>query len=384
MRFKTFLYEGGNNTINGAEAQPIPISGENSISRGEFRKLVIDAIRDMNSKFQKEYNEPLYKDFSVVEKGKVFAGSTAAFIDNSISDDAYSEKKPQIGDIDLQVNKMYSTALKEFLTKYTDKKFGELTFKGFKDAGLQLITVLGFPAKYKNIPKYFQMDLELVEFKGTAPTDISLFMRSSSWEDIQNNIKGSLHKFLIQAMTVTEERFLVISKVGLKKVAEGEKLEAKHFKKKEGNKVMTLGPEGMREKYKLVLDPKGNPISFNGKRVFKELTTAESKMITSMNSIFELVTKEKATRASVKDFGSFVGVIRLLKKYKLPSKRIKDIITNYSISMWGSKNKFGNTKEKDLLVKSAGWEVIKKSFPKEWAAAEKEIAPKRENFYKSF
>ena len=394
MRFKAFivehvLVEGGNNTINGAEAQPIPISsekfGENSIPRGEFRDLVVDSIKDMDKQFKAETNNPLYKDFSVVEKGKVFAGSTSAFIDPSISDEAYTLKKPQIGDIDLQVNKMYAEPLKEFLTKRIGKKFGELTFKGFIDGGLQLITVFGFPAKYKKIPKYFQLDMELVEFKGTGPTDISLFMRSSHWDDIQKGIKGSLHKFWLQSLMITDERFLVINKRGLKKVANDEALDAKDFKKKQGNKVTVLGPEGAREKYFLVLDNKKKPVSFNGQRVFDELSTADSKMITDMKSIFEVVTKQKATPQGIKLLGSFIGIIKLLKQFKTPSKNIENYIFNFANSMWNSVLKAGKTKADDLKVKSAGWSELQKEFPKEHAKVVKKLDASGmiENFYKT-
>jgi hypothetical protein len=384
MRFRTFLLEGGNAAVNGFNASPIPISGENFIPRGEFRDLVVDAIRDMNDKFEAEYNEPLYKDFNVVAQGKAFAGSTGAFIDPSISDEAYTAKKPLIGDIDLQVNKMYAEPLKEFLTKNTKKKFGRLKFMGFQDGGLQLMSVWGFPPKYKNIPKYFQVDLELVNFKGTGPTDISLFMRSSAWEDIQHNIKGVLHKFLLQSLTVTDERFFIINKRGLNKVEKGEPLTDKDFSKKIGNKTMVLGPEGIREKYIMVLDKKKKPIVFNNQKVFKELTTKESKMITDMRVVFELVTKKKANPGYIKAFGSFVGILSLLKRFKTPSKLVRGYILNFAHSMWDSKMKAGKTKAEDLEIKGAGWNEIKNSFPKEWASVEKEIVKMRKGFYERF
>lgn len=383
MKFKTFLLEGGNNTINGAEAQPIPITGPNSISRSTFRSLLIDALRNLNDGFKRSFGNALYNNFSVVEKGKVFAGSTAAFVNPSVSDDAYSLKKPKIGDIDLQVNKEHATDLKEFLSKNVNKKFGELTFKGFKDGGLQLITIFQFPPKYKNIPKFFQLDMELVKFKGDTPTDISLFMRSSHWDDIQKNIKGTLHKFLLQSMMVTDERFHVINKKGLKKVANGESLDEKDVKKGLGNKIIVLGPEGVREKYKLIVDSNNKPVMLDGKRVFEELAVSDSKMITDMNKIFEIVTKKKATKENINSFGSFVGILDLLKKFKTPSKDIEFYISNFSKSMWKSGLRMSKNDKEDMSLKMAGWDELKKMFPKEHANVMKEIEDSNmiDNFY---
>jgi hypothetical protein len=319
ITFKQFLLqEGGNVQIDDQEAERIDLK---KYDRTKVVKKVGTALAAINAGFKKQVGKPIWSD-SLMKSKKYLSGSAFHFFNDQIDDKTFVKYKNSVGDIDTQVDKNMDADLKDFLTKNKGKDFGPVKLIGFKTSAGQHITLWHLDEPAINI----QIDLEMVDFdeKGD-PTEWSNFSHSSSWDDMTKGIKGVAQKMLLRALMAPKLRDVLIAP----KTARGSEKETQS-----ATHAFSV-THGVRQKLDPVLDASGKQVQKNGKPVYRELSTAESKGETNLIKMFSYFFDKAPSSADLKKFESFVGLISLIRTHIQKKDWVK-ICDGFVNTLWGS------------------------------------------------
>ena len=192
------IMEGGNIKIGNVSAAPFKVT-----NRTEQAGDIHNALNQIHDEFHRETGEHLFgKNKKALRSGSTFAGSTRQLMDKSISDKEFSQHKPTVGDVDIQVTHDHKNALSNFMTP--GRRFGRYTVVGTKKHGNENTAVM----RHDN-GEHHQFDFEGVEYKDHEPTKGEQFLHSSSWEDSKAGIKGAHHKILLNAVGLDTHKFSI-------------------------------------------------------------------------------------------------------------------------------------------------------------------------------
>lgn len=172
-------------------------------------------------------------------------------------------------------------------------------------------------------------------------------------------VKAVNHKFLIRALvggaSIRDDIVIVTP------ASTPEKLRVKKMKDLPRMLKFSVG-RGIRVAYEPMLDPKtGDVLKLDGKQVYKEIDSKESKYETIIEEIYKLAFRQlKGNESDIKDFGSFVGVLELMKKH-LDKRQIDETHKRYIDLLWGTKGQRAQELEvgdpqADFQIKSAGYQ----------------------------
>lgn len=199
--------EDGKTPVTKASAQKMDMS---KINRKELTKEFIKTFKKLNDIVKKETGQPIWNDFSVVENGSAFNGSSKWLfhIDTdelTITDDEFKNLKPHVGDIDITIPKNRMVDLFNVLLKYEDKKIGNIEYLGNNRANPSEDTQVNAVFKYE-IPgsdyiAYPQVDFEPSQYEDDKPTEWDGFAHSSHWDDIKIGLKGVAHKYALNIIS---------------------------------------------------------------------------------------------------------------------------------------------------------------------------------------
>ena len=309
------LFEGGNTrAINRTTGEALAYAEKidfKTISRKDFVKDFIELLHILNKRYKDKYSSFIWEDFSVIETGFAFNGSASALFDKNITDDEFVKYKPDVGDIDVTIPHDCLSKLFELLSLLENEQITpHIKYLGQNkqsQSGHQINALFRYKDKTN-----CQIDFEGTEYQDSKPTDFTKFAHSSNWEDIKHSLKGVHHKYLLIDLVraLSEKEDIVI-------VTPASTIES--LKKK---KLSTLPRElafsvdkGLRVKIELMKDAKGNPVELEGKKVYKELPTENSIYEKNIENIFEMIFKRQPTESELEEFGSFVGLVDLAKKY---------------------------------------------------------------------
>lgn len=299
------------------------------VRRSEIVPVLLESLFNVNIEFNRRFGFDLWIP-ELMNSLEFFSGSSRHFFDPSIDDQLFVSIKPSIGDIDVQVPEQYQYELETFLED--NIHCGDLHLIGFKKSAGQLISLWKSETLHQNI----QIDFELVAFREGFPTNWAKFSHSSSWKDMQKGIKGVAQKMLLRALQAPQLNAVIIR--GKRK--DKEELSAEY--------AFSV-THGIRKKIEKVVDDHGNHVKVDNKQVFKPLSPSESKGITDITKIFEYFFGVKANGKELKDMESFVGLIKLIKKYKTKDDH-KKIFDGFINTMWGKQAQglYRNDPQKDL------------------------------------
>lgn len=201
LKFKDYITEGGNMTIGGVTAAPIPVTDK---TREEIQNDVHAALNDLHDKFLEQHGAHLFgKDAQALSTGSAYAGSTKQFMDKNIPHSNFVKYKPSVGDIDVQVPMEHKDKLVSTLTPGTT--LGNYTVSGNKKHGNEVSTILQHNSGSHNA----QVDFEGVEYQNNEPTEAEQFLHSSHWDDTALGIKGVHHKLLLNAVAGDKRKFSI-------------------------------------------------------------------------------------------------------------------------------------------------------------------------------
>lgn len=316
---------GGNFRTPLHEAKRIEISAR---TRKGIADDIGDALTLISVKFYLFFGKTLWQGNSLCLES-IASGSSKFLFDESIPDDEFEMYKPSLGDIDVQIDKSLAVDFENFLKGNPTTEAIQLL--GWKPSVGQFVTLWYIKSLDQNV----QIDFELVDFKDGKPTEWSQFSRSSNWTDVKAGIKGVAHKWLLQSICALDNTPKVI-------------LTGKTLKPKETNKsAMTFSvTHGIRDRYApyYAFNPnqvvwyssewgKTNP-QWNGRKVYKELTTAQSTFHTKPKDIFKRLFGKEPSIIELTAMKSFWGLCALISKY-FTDGQIEQIADDFANRIWG-------------------------------------------------
>jgi hypothetical protein len=390
--YDNFINEGGNartTSISGEEVLAQKIDME-KFNRTELRKDLLKLFKILNLMFEKEYGELIWNDFSVIEQGIAFNGSSTFLMDIGIEDSEYTKFKKLTGDIDLITPSHLREKLWRFLQKIKGEKITpKFVLIGDNKPSLTLVVEqINVIFEYTNSKKNkvnLQVDFELSEFdNNNQPSEFARFGHSSSWEDIKQGLKGVAHKYMMRSITTASSirtDVLVFTKTAT--------IEKPRFSKskqvEKGIRTMSFFVgRGLRTSYELVRNEDGTPFEYEGKFVYRPIATKDSTYEDSVESIYHLLFSDNADKSEIKKMWSFVGLLDLLKKYSNKST-IEDTFDKFIDLLWGpSAQKLERDKmEIDMEVKDAAYYKFVETFTF-LNKKESEIKELRNEFYQNY
>lgn len=318
------LIEGGNLTVSGSKgaqsATKLLTTKMNPDMFEDFKTCFIDFLLEMNDEYEKYSGRPIWKDTSKITSGNLFSGSSRTFFQKPFEE--YSRLKPKVGDFDVQISdKIDKENFFEFLEEMVDKKVGKSTFyvygnqMNFSQAHSLICASELFPGVGAD---YIQVDWEFVPYEedDSSPTQFSTFAHYSSWEDLENNVKGLFVKFLIRALTALcdlRDICLVTPKGKISNNA----LARQEFKNFRSFSV----DKGIRCKFKPWLDENGEiELDEKGReKWYGPIKCAESTYTQSLPEFFQLIFKRQPKNdTELKDMYSYIRLLKRIKKELSP------------------------------------------------------------------
>jgi len=300
-----------------AQAEKIDLS---KVSRGSIIPEVKKTLHAIDSAFAKEYGVHLWPNHSIIDNGSIFAGSSQFFMDQSISHDEFTQHKPTVGDIDVQIPHAYKDHLDKILKP--GKHFGLMKYHGRADTSLsQLNCVFELKAGIHTIN--IQIDFEPVDWHEEGPTGWSQFAHSADWDDIKSGVKGVFHKYLVGAVDFAYQKpITVLTRKTLKP------------KKVDAHDYAFSVEKGLRQKYVLAKDEHSKPIMVDGVQAFFEIDPKEADYITDVASIFVVLFRIVPDHDDLKKFASFTGVVDLIDREFSGSQQAL-IVDEFLKRCWG-------------------------------------------------
>ena len=300
------LDEGGNISVNGISAEKVYFS---DLGISDFRSKFFELFTELNKIFYKQYKEYLWEDLNDIKTGFSYNGSTSFIMNPKIPVKEILKCKKASGDIDITISQDHAKKLFFLLKELEGKTIKEFLYIGNNrnspDAlGDQINSIFQLKVNQKTLN--IQVDFELVEYSNGRPTEWSKFSKSSSFDDAKQNIKGVFHKLLLAKIihTLYQAKDVIIAtpastwdKIRIKKT-----YDEPHFKKLSYTKGLGTGIQPL-------LDPDGNQVYYEGKRVFKEANGND--FINDVNGIFLALFKGKGSKSNI---WSYIGVCTLLRE----------------------------------------------------------------------
>lgn len=348
-------------------AEKIPLK---EIGRSTFTKKFIQIFKELNKLYKKKYKEPLWVNEKNIENGLQFNGSTSYIFNGDIPDEEILKYKTHAGDLDIIV----PSDAKEKLWALLDRLEGKTIIKGVEYIGSNKPTVSSIGEQINSVFRVdfgkgkivaAQCDFEFldVDEKGN-PSEWAKFSHSSSFEDAKKGVKAVHHKYLIQALvggaSIRDDVVIVTPS------ATPDNWEKKKKKFKPGDLPRFLKfsvGRGIRMAYEPLRNEDGVQIrDEDGKEVWREIPSESSNYTTIVREIAKL-SFGNPEDIDVEKFGSFVGVIDLMKIY-LNKKQIKNTLKRYEEKLFAPYAQVlerGNPKA-DYEVKMSGYNYFLKEF----------------------
>lgn len=374
------IYEGGNLTVNGKSATKLQVGNMDNEEFGDFKEDFIAFLLSVSDIYMEKTGYPIWNREDLLFKGKVFSGSTRAFFQKDR--DTFANKKPKVGDFDVQVPEDIFDTFHDFvLNDLPNMEIGDFIIHGCSQSPGQDHCLVKANKFYPEVgADYIQIDWEYVPFRNNMPTDFATFAHYSSWEDIENNVKGVFMKYLMRALVSTideRENVTIVSAKTGKPLASANKSTLKHFM---GFSV----DKGIRTKFIPYLDENGKPKIVDGKEYWVEQPAKESKYTQDVGAMYQLIFNEPATDKDKNDLHSFIRTLNNLMK-KFSTERVIKVFFLFSKLLWGpgAQGISAFDPKEDEEVKTSAYNQFLKAFP-ELKQYSSEIEEMKNIYYQNY
>lgn len=279
----------------------------------EFKTQFMSFLLTLNDMFERKYGFPAWEDEAYLQSGNCFSGSSRTFFQKPFA--TYAEYKKKVGDFDIQVDEKIHEQWGEFTRSLVNQPIGDFTIYGNTSNFAQDHSlVIANQNKYKGVgAEYMQVDWEYVPYENGHPTEFATFAHYSSWEDLENNVKGLFIKYLLRAIAhcnKTEGTIEVSPKTGRPVTSHGEKI-------LNPSSIAFSVDKGVRNKLKPWLNDDGTEAvdeETGLKKVYKQ-PTKESEYTTDVDKIFELFFhRPPKSEEEKKKLYSFVRTLSLMEE----------------------------------------------------------------------
>ena len=340
------ISEGGNLSIDGQDAQQLDLKVHN---RSYIVPILDTLLNSINAGFQQSAGGPLWSS-KVLKSRKYLSGSSLHFFNTDIPDDEFVRVKPKVGDIDTQINKDAELQLSQWLDSVKGQVVGNAKFLGYSRGNEQYSSLW----ELTDPPVKVQIDFEFVDYsEKDEPTDWAGFSHSSSWDDLNQGIKGVFHKWLIQSLSKISSEDFILRKV--------HKRTGKITDKPENDSMISFAVSskeggGLRAKYEPVLDEKGRPLEIDGLPVLRELPPSNYEK--DLSKIFQTMFGTRINRAAMAKAlpktWSFTGLLELMNVI-LPQEEKESVLDSFVDKLFsrGAQGLYKGDPQRDLTEKNA-------------------------------
>ena len=374
-------------TFRGREAYAEKIDLRSGrVTRQQLRADVIEMLQALDVEFERDHGETLWdraQRDDILGSGFAFNGSSSHLFapPETLSDEDFVQYKPTVGDIDLTVpadkmDKLFST-----LNRREDRQItAKIAYVGHnkKSPGSHQINALFAYTWDPGAPEgegdtFFQIDFEGSEYEGGRPTEWAKFSYSSAWRDVIAGVKGLAHKVLLFSIaavrspppvnareatpTATAEKPAIKMTANPRYVppppqeierrvlqreqeilaAQKRKNPEKAREEAERQVRVEIGREskmpaplrpvrsldlvtGLGDRYQRL------DWTYNGEEVYKYLKRVErTNSVKDVKTIFDnlMGTNPPASKDDLEKFGSFLGVLELMKERMSPPEIVR-------------------------------------------------------------
>lgn len=378
------MREGGNLTVDGKEGPQSATKLQVALMEPEefdkFRKEIIGAFKKLSRKFEKDNGVPIWEDESLLDKGLCFSGSTRTLFQKDWK--TYSTYKKKVGDFDLQLPESIQDTFNEwFPAKIEGTEIDGFEFYGWQKNFGQSHTLLrchDYPGVGAD---FLQLDFEFVPYEGTRPSPFATFAHYSSWEDLENNIKGVFMKYLMRALVdcldMRKDVTLVTSH-GRPQDTKDSRAEYKRFSSFSVD-------AGVTTRYKPYLDDNGEQAIVNGHPAWTYSKVKDREATQDLPEIFKTVFHHyPESEQDIKDMHSYVRLLRLMKR-ELSIEEVEKVYDMMIGFMWDEDGQKLSAFDKD---EDRGWKVAANDkfveiFP-ELKSKQPEVNKKIEKYYSTY
>lgn len=210
--FKT-IREGGNMSIAGEDgtevmATKLQVAKMTPEQFEKFKTSFFSFLMELSDMYKERFGTPIWTDESLITEGKIYSGSTRAFFQKPFEE--FTKYKKSVGDFDVQLPESTMEHFPSFVEELTGKTIGDFTFYGSRTKSMQSHSlVTANPEKFAGIgAEYMQFDWEYTQWDDEAgkPAEWNDVSHYSSWEDIENNVKGAFVKILLKAAVAVKSQ----------------------------------------------------------------------------------------------------------------------------------------------------------------------------------
>lgn len=307
-----------------------------SISRSEFTRHIIDALKKLDDMHSKMFGEPIWppktRD-SLLSSGQAFNGSSEHLFNRKMTDEEFVEYKPTVGDIDLTVPHEKLKSIFDLLAKIQGRSLTpNVAYVGQnkeeQGEGHQINSLFSYTSKNLDAPINVQIDFEGVEYEKGSPDEFSKFGHSSSWEDVKSGIKGVFHKYILRGLAKaasTQQNAVVLTPKSPLEPPEAIKV----AKRTSPLSLLSFSVDrGLRANAEQQFLPDGSPVLVNGMKAFKELPTSSSTYARTRQEIFTLILGEEPIGNELQLLDSFVGILQLMADH-LDDSQIESVFMDF-------------------------------------------------------
>jgi len=315
--FYTTIFEGGNLRIGNSKATKIDLKSSD-YDVEELKKRIKETLISFVSNLP---DSPFWKSYvELIKKNEIFSGSSKHFFEKTVEE--FSKVKSLVGDIDVQFPIDAEEDLNELIKTCVGKQFGDMILLGQGGKSpIQINTLFVDNSTGLNI----QIDFEPTDFKDKMPTAFSKFSRSSDWNDLNSNIKGVFHKYLLRALVGAAKinNIFVVTSYDVKN--QKWRVSKKNY---EGTNLQGFSVDkGVRVKYEraktvwgdeFFVDSAGNefPEQIPGtKPAYIETDTKTYDYIKDVSKIATICFGVVLKKNELEMFSSFLGCLKLIEKY---------------------------------------------------------------------
>jgi hypothetical protein len=374
-------------TFRGREAYAEKIDLRSGrITRQQLRTDVIEMLVKLDEEFERDHGEPIWdraQRDDILGSGFAFNGSSSHLFapPETLSDEEFIKYKPSVGDIDLTVPADKMDKLFQTLNRREDAQLTpNIAYVGHnkKSPGSHQINALFAYTWDPDAPEgegdtFFQIDFEGSEYEGGRPTEWAKFSYSSAWRDVLAGVKGLAHKVLLFSIaavkspppvnareatptasaesptvkTTRDPSFVEPSPDEIERMVKARQEEIMGTQKRKNPESARKAAEreiaSQVRKSSMMLAPL-RPVrtldlvtglgdryqrldwNYNGDEVYKYLKRTErTNSIRDVRAIFEnlMGSTPPPTPEDLQKFGSFLGVIELMKERLTPQEIVK-------------------------------------------------------------
>ena len=311
------IREGGNMSIAGEDgtevmATKLQVAKMTPEQFEEFKTSFFSFLMELNDMYKERFGTPIWTDESLITKGKIYSGSTRAFFQKPFEE--FTKYKKSVGDFDVQLPESTMEHFPSFVEELTGKTVGDFTFYGSRTKSMQSHSlVTANPEKFSGIgAEYMQFDWEYTQWDDEAgkPAEWNDVSHYSSWEDIENNVKGAFVKILLKAAVAVKSQ----------------RTDKPFYSIKTGKPVKT--PADAKE-YSFHVDNGVTRLLKDVNDGYAKLDIGDRTSSHSMDFLFEVLFDRKPEADEKRNLVSFVRLIKFMNK-EYDDALLRNIFTKFT------------------------------------------------------